>query len=181
MQVAIDGTYNNRGVDYKDGGNRNYQQEFTDTLLFANKYVGFHHRPAESPGAWVAFRENDTTLAANGMPEEARRLKNHTGDYTFLMERLPDKSYGKGITKVGPDEKRFGAWARVLPAREEMRLRLDAALVESCKNLKVKVSVTYFDAKGRGFDVIIGGTPYRLECSGQNRWETKGIEIEAPG
>ncbi len=178
MQVALDGTYSAGGFNYKDGGGRNYQQEFIDTLLFANKYVGFHHKPAQSPGAWVAFRENHTILAANKVAEKNRKLKTHTGDYNFLMERLPDKTHGEGITNIGPDEKRFGAWARVLPAREQMRLRLDPVFLESCKEKGVVVSLTYYDAKGKDFDVILNDVPHRVECKGQNKWETKVIEIK---
>jgi hypothetical protein len=178
MQVAIDGTYRAGGFDYKDEANRNYQQEFTETLLFANKYVGFHHRPVQSPGAWVAFRENHTILAANGVAVERRKLKTHTGDYNFLMERLPDKSHGEGITNIGPDEKRFGAWARVLPPHEQMRLRLDPAFLESCKNNGLVVRLTYYDAKGEDFEVILNGVPHQVKCQGQNRWETKIIAIK---
>ena len=178
MQVAIDGTYRNGKIDYKDGDNRNYKNEFTETLNFTNKYVGFHDRPAKSPGAWVAFRENDTILAANKIPKEERKLKYLTGDYTFLMERMPDKTYGQGITNIGPDEQRFGAWARVLPAKEQMNLKLNPIFVESCKGKSIKISVTYYDAKGKDFRVIINKIPYLVACKGQNKWETKVIEIK---
>ncbi len=178
MQVALDGTYRGGGLDYRDGPGRNYQQEFIATLLFANRYVGFHHRPAQSPGAWVAFRENHTILAANGVAEAKRKLKTHTGDYNFLMERLPDQSRGEGITNIGPDEKRFGAWARVLPAGEPMRLRLDPAFLKSCENNGLVVRLTYYDAKGKDFDVILNDVPHRVECQGRNQWETKVIAIK---
>jgi len=178
MQVAIDGTYRMGDVDYKDGDNRNYQKEFTETLLFSNKYVGFHDKPAISPGAWVAFRENDIILALNRQSVEERKLEFLTGDYTFLMERLSDKSYGKNVINIGPDEQRFGAWARVLPAKEQMNLQLNKLFLESCKNKSIKVSVTYYDAKGKDFNVIMNNVPYPVECKGQNRWETKVIEIK---
>jgi hypothetical protein len=178
MQVAIDGTYRVGKIDYKDGDNRNYQNEFTETLNFANKYVGFHDKPAKSPGAWVAFRENDTILAANGIPAKLRKLKVLTGDYNFLMERLADKSYGQGITNIGPNEKRFGAWARVLPVNEQMNFRLNPVFVKNCKNKSVSIKVTYYDAKGKDFKILVNNTPHFVVCKGQNQWETKVIEIK---
>jgi len=178
MQVAIDGTYKMGEVDYKDDENHTYQKEFTETLNFTNKYVGFHDKPAKSPGAWVAFRENDTILASNGIPIEERKLKVLTGDYNFLMERLADKSYGQGVTNIGPDEKRFGAWARVLPAKEVMNMQLNPLFLESCKNKSISVLVTYYDAKGKDFNIIINNIPHSVACKGQNKWETKVIEIK---
>ncbi len=177
MQVAINGTYKVGKVDYKDGDNRNYQKEFTETLNFTNKYVGLHDKPAKSPGAWVAFRENDVILASNGIPVEQRKLKFLTGDYNFLMERLADASYGQGITNIGPDEKRFGAWARVLPANKQMNLRLNKEFLESCKNKSVSVSVIFYDGKGKDFKIVINNIPYAIVCKGQNKWVTKVIEI----
>jgi len=178
MQVAIDGTYKAGKVDYTDGDNRNYQKEFTETLNFTNKYVGFHDKPATSPGAWVAFRENDTILAANNIPSENRTLKFLTGDYNFLMERLPDNSNGKGVINIGPDEKRFGAWARVLPAKEQMNFRLNPVFLKSCKNKSLTVHVIYYDAKGEDFTVVINNKPHLVRCKGQNKWENKVIEIQ---
>jgi hypothetical protein len=178
MQVAIDGTYNSSGVHYQDGDNRNYQKEFTDTLLFAKKYAGFHDTPDQSPGAWVAFRENDMILAANKMTEEKRKLAFFTGDYNFLMERLPDKSYGHKVINIGPDEQRFGAWARVLPAGEHMKLRLNPVFLESCKDSRILVRMTYYDGKGKDFNVLINGIPHPVKCEGLNQWNTKVIEIK---
>jgi hypothetical protein len=94
------------------------------------------------------------------------------------MERLADKSYGKNVINIGPDEQRFGAWARVLPAKEQMNLKLNQKFLESCKGKSIKLSVTYYDAKGKDFKVIINKVPYFVACKGQNKWETKVIEIK---
>jgi len=178
MQVAIDGTYKMGNVDYKDDENHTYQKEFTETLNFTNKYVGFHDKPAKSPGAWVAFRENDVILAVNRKSVEDRKLEFLTGDYDFLMERLADKSYGKGITNIGPDEKRFGAWARVLPANEQMNFRLNPIFVKSCKDKSLAVKLIYYDAKGKDFNIVINNISHLVTCKGQNKWETKVIDIK---
>ena len=178
MQVAINGTYRSGDVDYKDDDNRNYQKEFIETILFAKKYAGFHDKPGISPGAWVALRENDSILADNNQHNGGHKLSFLTGDYNFLMERLTDKSYGKNVIKIGPDVQRYGAWARVLPAQEEMKFRINTTFLESCKNQNIVVKVIYYDAKGKDFDVFLNNTPHHVQCNGQNQWKTKIIEIK---
>jgi len=112
------------------------------------------------------------------MSEEARKLKTLTGDYNFLMERVSDNSYGEGITNIGPDNQRYGAWARVLPARKQMKLRINQKFLESCKNNTVFVLVTYYDAKGKSFDVLINGDSHIVTCEGRDIWKTATIKIE---
>ncbi len=177
MQVAIDGTYKTGDVDYKDGATGTYKKEFTDTILFAKKYVGFHDKPTLSPGAWVALRENDSILADNNQGVNGHKLSFITGDYNFLMERLSDKSHGKNVINIGPDEQRFGAWARVLPAKEQMRFRINPTFLDSCKNKTLLVRVTYLDQKAKDFEVIINGVSHSIKGEGRNQWITKQIEI----
>lgn len=178
MQVAIDGTYKSGDVDYKDGEKGTYKKEFTDAILFAKKYVGFHDKPKISPGAWVAFRENDSILANNNQSVNGHKLSFITSDYNFLMERLSDKSYGKNIKNVGPDDQRFGAWARVLPAKEQMNFRINQLFLESAKSKSISVSITYYDIKGKDFNVTINNTNHLVKCEGQDKWITKVIQIK---
>jgi hypothetical protein len=128
-------------------------------------------------GAWVALRENDSILANNNQAVGARKLSFITGDYDFLMERLTDKSYGKNVINIGPDEQRYGAWARVLPAQEEMKFRINTMFLESCKNKNISVSVTYYDEKGKDFKVVINNLSHLVKGEGQNKWNTNVIEI----
>ena len=179
MQVAIEGKYESTGVRFVDDEEHNYQQQFQAVLNFASEYAGKQDDPEHSPGAWVAFRENHMVLAANGMSEKARKLETLTGDYNFLMERISDNSYGQGITNVGPDNQRYGAWARVLPAGKQMKLRVDEKFLRSCQNKTVSVSVTYYDAKGKDFDVLINGQSHKIICRGQDIWQTVSIESES--
>lgn len=178
MQVAIDGTYKSGDVDYKDGENGTYQKEFTETIHFAKKYVGYHDKPTRSPGAWVAMRENDSILANNNQSVGGRKLSFITGDYNFLMERLSDKSYGKNVINIGPDEQRFGAWARVLPANEQMKFSINTSFLESCKNKSLLVRVTYLDQKGKDFKVVINNISHSIKGEGKTQWITKQIEIK---
>jgi len=178
MQVALDGTYKSGDVDYKDGENGTYQKEFNETIHFAKKYVGYHDKPTKSPGAWVALRENDSILANNNQSAGGHKLSFITGDYDFLMKRLPDNSYGKNIINIGPDEQRFGAWSRVLPAREQMKFTINQEFLKSCKNGKIWLKVIYFDAKGKDFSIVLNSAPHLVKCEGQNKWITKTIEIK---
>ncbi len=179
MQVAIDGTYDSHDVHYTDDEDHTYQKEFLAVLNFAKEYVGKQDEPSQSPGAWVAFRENNMVLAANGISEENRMLSTFTGDYNFLMERISDDSYGQGITNVGPDNQRYGAWCRVLPAGKQMKLRINGKFLESCKNLPLSVTVTYYDAKGKSFDVLMNGKSYSAKCQGQDKWKKATFNVES--
>lgn len=111
--------------------------EFLAAYKWASPYIGRHNRPDEAPGAWIAFRENHTIKAANGVQSERLKLTRFTGDYTFLMERIGDNGVSntddssKGIAPVGPEDERYGAFARVYPPGKYARLKLDARLLAS--------------------------------------------------
>jgi hypothetical protein len=176
-RVAIDGTYHNTGVKYSDGKDGTYQEEFTQALKFAAKYAGYHAAPEVWPGAWIAFRENDTVLAANGIPEKRRKLKFFNTDYTFLMERLSgDQSRGQGITNIGPDGQRFGAWARKLPAGKEIKLKLNPKFATSLKS-GAKIRITYFDDVQGAFQLKTGTKIQSIAMGGSNRWQTAELPM----
>ncbi|MCF7847221.1 MAG: beta-galactosidase [Kiritimatiellales bacterium] len=172
VQVAMDGTYRSTGVNYSDGKDGTYQEEFTQALEFAATYAGYHASPEDSPGAWIAFRENDTVLAANGVSAERRKLKFFNTDYTFLMERLPgDRSVGQGITNIGPDGQRFGAWARKLPAGKEIKLALNRNFAASLKG-GAKIRVTFYDDGNGAFQLDAGTKESAVKMGGSKRWQT---------
>ena len=171
-RVAMDGTYRNSGVTYTDGEDGTYQAEFTKALEFAARYAGYHASPETSPGAWIAFRENDTVLAANGIPEKRRELAFFNTDYTFLMRRLPrDESTGQGITNVGPDEQRFGAWARKLPAGRQIKLELDRDFVKSLGR-GARIRVAFFDDAEGHFSLQTGRKALPITMNNSGRWQT---------
>lgn len=175
MRVAVDGVYRTGGINYKDEGD-GYREEFRAAFDFAAKYAGYHASPEQSPGAWVAFRENDTVRAANDIPEERRRLEFFNTDYDFLMRRLPgDASRGQDVVNVGPDSERFGAWARVLPAGETMRLALDPRFAASMRDGQVRVNVTYFDDGQGDFEVALGKENRVVTMRGTGRWATFSV------
>jgi hypothetical protein len=156
----------------------NYQREFNDTLIFADKYAGFHALPEQAPGAWIAFRENDSVANAR-TPSQKLKLACFTNDYTFLMERLPDNS--TGATKVGPDEIRYGAYARTLPGRSALRLKVDERFARSLAKGAGRLNVIYFDdAPSEGFKLSASGQTWSVPLRGTKTWQTASFDVASP-
>jgi len=178
LAVAVAGDYHVKRNQYDEKKDRRgYQQEFEAAFRFAAKYVGCHASPEDSPGAWVAFRENPVALATNVAFPKNRQLSSFTGDYNFLMQRLPDKT--KGAHNVGPENQRQGAWARILPAGGKMELKLDARFATSFKGGKARV--TYLDRAedaGSMFQVTANGKQMTVKPKGTGRWQT--VELVLP-
>lgn len=139
-----------------------FKEEFDAAFRFAAKYAGYHASPQVSPGAWVAFREGDTL----------------TGDYTFLMQRQPDHT--REVKKMGPDEQRFGAWARLLPRDQNMQLVLDDTFAASLATQTAELRVTYLDRGAGSFDIQAAGRTYHAQCSASGRWKTLAWELSRP-
>jgi hypothetical protein len=170
MQMAIEGVYEARDFRYRDVGGA-FQKEFEAAFRFAAKYAGFHASPRSSPGAWVALRENHVVRAENDIPEDRRRLNFFTSDYNFLMERIPgDKTQGLDVVNIGPDDQRFGAFARILPAGETMSFSLNPVFVRSLESNTVEVRVTYLDDSRGSFDVRVGEEDHLAAKMGSGNW-----------
>ena len=108
---------------------------------------------------------------ATKVPPQARRLSFFTGDYNFLMERLPDKT--SGAHNVGPENQRQGAWARLLPSGESIRLKAQDRFATSLK--AGKVLVTYLDqAKkpGASLEISAGKLHTTVALKNTGRWQT---------
>jgi hypothetical protein len=101
-----------------------------------------------------------------------------TGDYSFLMKRLPgDQSVGQDLVNVGPDDQRFGAWARRLPAHDVMRLALDEAFVDSLQDTTPQVKVVYLDEPGKRFEVSIAGRTETVSMADTGHWQTASFDV----
>lgn len=177
LAVAVTGSYhvNQNRYDEKTD-RRGYQCEFEEAFRFAAKYVGLHASPEASPGAWVAFRENRVALATNVPSAEARQLSHFTGDYNFLMERLPDKT--EGVHNIGPENQRQGAWARVLSPAGKLELKLDARFAASFQGGKVRV--TYLDQAGDArspFQLIADQKQRTVIPKGTDHWQTAELVL----
>lgn len=179
MLVGINGRYMYRqAIIHQDDRNREYKQEFDAAFRFAARYAGFHARPETSPGAWIAFRENNVVRAANGIPEKWRRLEFFNTDYTFLMRRLPgDRTKGRDIVNIGPDEQRYGAWARLLPAGESVSLAIDEMFVAGLAGSDVKIKIVFLDDSDGAFDVIFNEKTHRHRMTGSGRWQIAGLTV----
>ncbi len=184
MRVAIEGRYGVQGARLDDPGGV-YQSEFDGAFRFAEKYVGFHASPRTSPGAWVALRENRIVRAANGAPEKRRELSIFTGDYNFLMERLPnDPSHGLDVVNIGPEQQRYGAWARILPANETMRFALNPDFAASLTGSGAVIRIVCLDDLQGSFDVVLAGRQVqpthsvRQVLTGTKRWREFTVPVD---
>ena len=160
LEVARSGRYRIGKADTIDAAV--FQDEFDAAFRFAAKYAGHHAAPQAAPGAWVAFREGDT-------------LK---GDYTFLMQRLPDHT--REVKNAGPDDQRFGAWARLLPCDQTMQLVLDERFAASLTTQAAELRVTYLDRGTGAFEVQADGQTFHAQCSDSGRWKTVAWELTSP-
>jgi hypothetical protein len=178
LAVAVTGKYHVNQNHYdEETDRRGYQREFAEAFQFAARYAGFHASSETSPGAWVAFRDNPVVLARNVPSAQERQLSFFTGDYNFLMERLPDKT--KGAHNIGPENERQGAWARELAAAGKVELKLDARFAASLKRAKVRV--TYLDQAGTAvspFQIVVNRKQMTVTPKGTGRWQT--VELELP-
>jgi hypothetical protein len=160
LEVALSGRY--RGGKAATIDAAVFKDEFDAAFRFAAKYAGYHASPDSAPGAWVAFREGDI-------------LK---GDYTFLMQRLPDHT--REVKSVGPAEQRFGAWARLLPCDQAMQLVLDDRFAASLTTQGAELRVTYLDRGTGAFDAQAAGQTFHVQCSDSGRWKTVAWKLASP-
>ncbi len=144
------------GFDLERSDDPEYRQAFE----FAARYAGFHASPSVAPGAWVALREG-------------RQLK---GDYSFLMQRVP-ASGTRPEEKIGPDEQRFGAWARTVPGGAKAEFALDKAFARSLDGRKVTVRVIYLDRGAGSFTVRAPGGESTVKLGDSGRWKTAEFKV----
>ncbi|MCX7006438.1 MAG: hypothetical protein NTY53_04185 [Kiritimatiellaeota bacterium] len=160
LEVARSGRYRaGKGPVAETAG---FKDEFDAAFRFAAKYAGYHASPQVSPGAWVAFREGDAL----------------TGDYTFLMQRQPDHT--REVKKAGPDDQRFGAWARLLPRDQTVQLVLDDTFAASLATQTAELRVTYLDRGTGSFDMQAAGRAFHVQGSDSGRWKTIAWELSHP-
>ncbi|MDO8540036.1 MAG: beta-galactosidase [Opitutaceae bacterium] len=150
-------------------------REFMAAYAWGAEYIGLHNRPAESPGAWVAFRDNKAAKAVNPkVPAPRRQLNRFAGDYNWLAERVGDDR-SEGVGPIGPDEQRYGAFARRYPAGASARVRLDPKFVAS---LAGDATVRIIALNGAPAEARIGARAFQLPAS-DARWRTTEFRVPA--
>jgi len=150
-------------------------REFMAAYLWGADYVGRHNRPAESPGAWVAFRENAVARAPNPrVSEKERHFTRLTGDYTWLATRVTEDG-SSGVGPIGPSTQRFGAFARRYPAGTTARIRLDPDFQRTLSgNVIVRVVVM-----GGGSAAIQAGPARSTFRPDPEHWSTAEFTVPA--
>jgi hypothetical protein len=165
LEVAYSGKLPEGGIS------PTYQAEFAKAFKFAAFYTGYHASPSVAPGAWIAFRQNLKNISHDS-------LKEFRGNYSFLIEqKLPDPSKGLNINNVGPEDQRFGAWAKVLPQGQQMQLMLSNIFANSLNGKKAVVRVVYYDDKKGVFETTFSGRQLKTELKGSQRWKTIEIPV----
>jgi hypothetical protein len=146
------------GADLANAGKPEYRAAFD----FAVRYAGYHASPKGSPGAWIALREGSGKLK---------------GDYTFLMRRLPGVEM-KPEQKIGPDDQRFGAWARTLAKGSEAKFALDSSFARSLAGGRAILRVIYLDRGAGTFTVHAAGRAFSRTLASSGRWQTAEFKID---
>jgi hypothetical protein len=185
LNVALTGSYrasaraadgSRTQIDYSDSKSGfDYRNEFSESLAFASRYAGYHASPDRAPGAWIALRESDAVADATN---QRQKLKTFNSDFTYLMERLPDKSVG--ITNVGPDHIRYGAYARRLPPQETMQLKVNDRFLQSLKGASRLKMIYFDDSPGAGFDVSAADRTWKVPMRGGKTWRTGSFDVTSP-
>ena len=150
--------------------------EYRPAFEFVNCYAGFHAAPAESPGAWCALRKGK---------------QRPSGNYWWFLEQIdPDgtsvaveSDYGQKM--IGPDEQRFGRFARrtdVASGKREFLFRLDPKFRASLRGQPCRLRVWYLDDGQGAWQVSWGNGPtdrQTVRKSGSGRW--KEYLVDLPG
>ena len=150
--------------------------EFLAAFEFANRYAGYHAAPAHSPIAWCALR--------GGKPRPR-------GNFWWFLEQIdPDETSvalasNRGQKMIGPDDQRFGRFARrtdVVSGKRRLFFRLDPQFRASIRKQPCQVHVCYLD-EGQG-EWSLRWRPRpddrrTVQNGGSGRW--KELTVDLPG
>lgn len=139
--------------------------EYHAAFDFAARYAGYHASPSMAPGAWVALREGSGKLR---------------GDYSFLMRRLPGVGM-KPEQKAGPDDQRFGAWARTLARGAEAKFELDHDFARSLEGKPAKLRLIFLDRGAGKLLVRAGAMKVERALADSGRWQTAEFDVDRAG
>jgi hypothetical protein len=96
------------------------------------------------------------------------------------MRRVPGVEM-KPEQKVGPDEQRFGAWARTLARGAEAKFELDPGFARSLSGTKAALRAIFFDRGAGRIMVQAGGRKFERALADSGRWQTAEVAIDRAG
>ena len=136
------------------------------TLSIGDKYAGYHAKPLEARGAWVALRK------------EGDGFK---GDYTYLMKRVPDESVGVQLKKVGEPNSAFGVWTLAIAENEVLHFDVNDRLFNGGGD--VKLQLRYFDEGNSALGIYYTGDSANqkageIAMKGTNTWHFAAVPLK---
>ncbi len=171
LRVAISGQY---GQSYPAGyaypkwatgdvstatGAHDYQSQFKEAIAFGNKYAGYHADGANSPGAFIAFREG----------------VGRKGDYELHLTRVAGNTeWPTYKTLSGSPDIRYGAFARILLTTDPILLKFytDYGFLSSLALQQARISVIYLDSGTGTLTLNAGGQSFQTPLSNSGDWKT---------
>ncbi|MBK9418813.1 MAG: hypothetical protein IPN62_16415 [Flavobacteriales bacterium] len=154
---------------YRTDIERYTNPDYLKAFEFGRKYAGYHNKPTESPGAWIAFR---------------RGFKLQ-GDYTFLASKSVDSATWQevdykddGTGELGSQTSPYSAWAKKLSAGANVNLTFDSSFVNSTSGEDRDMTIRYLD-KGTGTLTVtaFGDTEVIGPLENTNNWIDRSYTI----
>jgi hypothetical protein len=93
------------------------------------------------------------------------------------MERLEDSS--RPVRLVGPEEQRYGAWARRIPAQQCMRFRVHRDFLAAQTKKRLLVRVVYLDDGAGSLETSTASWRRSVQLADTGRWKIAQWRIEA--
>jgi hypothetical protein len=108
---------------------------YSNGFNFCNKYAGYASLPSQSPGAWIAFVQNEVATNVG---------------YFITQNNISDTT---PLTNVSSDYR--GWWASEINLGKTINFDLDPTFVQTIRGTKVTVNLTYFSKTGDNWQLKV--------------------------
>jgi len=81
------------------------------------------------------------------------------------------------VTNAGPEDSRFGMWARVLEPGDTMEISVDPKFSASLADLSSTLHLTYLDQGNGSILVSTGGKEMTAQCEDSGEWRQTSMEL----
>ncbi len=143
-----------------------------------NKYAGYQHDPAQSPGAWIALGQFHARGAAAGKAASknasapAAKADQNWGWYIKQDNPKPEEA----VYNAGPNDDVHGVWARRI--KGSATFTLDPAFAESLKDKAGAIEVMWLNEPSADLNLLSNGTPLgTLKTDGSGQWKHQILEL----